>query len=218
MKKLYQIIGIFLIAVMLFPILGCSMISKNKVADKWEYEVDYSDKFMEVLSQQFGIDLDIDAEIVCTYVLNLHKDGSFELYADDDKFMESFDDFLPKYIDAYLEYLYETAERQGYTKEDVDAEIYAEYGKDTRSALEEVLDQYLDYMVISKSIIEEGYYQVRDDVLLLSEDEDDFRDAEEWEFKLTGDRLTIRSIDNQSDDNADQFEKLGLECPMKFNR
>ena len=220
MKKLYQIIGIFLVALMIFPFWGCGKLgSKLDIAGKWVYECDCTDLFLEQLGKD--VDIDIDAELIYTLVLDLDDDGTFELYFDEDKITDSIESIMSELTDAAADMIYEELEKQGYSKDQADADFYTAYGKDVKSYAEEMVSSYADYDALEKKIREltlEGYYKVEDDILLLSEDEDDFDDAEEWEFKLKEDQLTIRSIENQNKAFAEEFEKREFEFPMKFER
>lgn len=225
MKKLYQVIALFLVAAALFSVCGCSAskhddAGSNIVGD-WELEVDAADKFLKDVSGQLNMDLDLDCELVYPFCLVLNKDKSFEFSIDYDKFEDSLEDFMPEFIDAYIDAFYEFAEKNGRTKEQLDNEVYAKTGKDMRSYVEDQYGQIFDYDALKEKFNElrlEGYYKIEDDILYLSEDEDDFDDAEEWEFKLKGDTLTILSIDNQDDDMEEMFEKIDVNFPVKFTR
>lgn len=213
MKKIVKIMALFLIAAMLLCASACG---GPDIEGEWKAELDFTDYINDLMSNEIP-DYDSEVPFSIFIILELNKDGSCSLSIDEKKTANSFEAFKSELLDAAVEMMYKMGEDSGMSREQFDEAMMTAYGVDAETYMRESMEQLNSDDILNKlNINEDGFYKLDGDELLISDDEDDFSDAETWKIEVKGDSLTVLSIsDNSSDfEEWDQYDLF----PLHFER
>ena len=154
------------IALALIMLFALSACNATGVEGKWEWTV-------KVDGEMMGVE-DFDGSFTLVTLFEFGKDGAYTISVDEDALEESIEDFEDELVDYMVELM----------------------GDESYRSVAESTVKQMDLMGQMKKTIEKetGTYEIKEDVLILTPDDED-EDEQEYSFELDGDELILTGDD-----------------------
>lgn len=180
----------------------------------WALEYDLADALSDELGSDYA---DFHAPLPITLLFDFNEDGTYRMYADEDAFIEAFDQWGDAFVDYSLGQIYDMFEKEyGLSRAETDAYVLEFLGMS--------MQDYILLMVSDinmSSILREaestGTYETRYDRLYLSDgyssiDEDDYYEI----FTVNGNKLILELAEGASSSQAEILP--GLSYPLELEK
>lgn len=209
MKKISKVTVVMLVLAMVMSLCGCGNAAK-KLYGTWGMSVDMGETIASEMGEEFA-DFESVLDVKLFFIFN--EDGTVEVKADKETFVENFNGWMDDFIAYSVAMTYEQFADMGVEKADADAMIEEQFGGTMEDYLREMLAAQLDAEALADEMTVNGFWEVKDDKLYMSEEEE-FGENEYNPFSISGDELTINAPEGAESDTIIP----GLEYPMVFTK
>ena len=177
----------------------------SDIQGAWYFEGDVTDQYTEIITEQLGLDLQMEEPFILAFTLTLDEDEHFTVSIDHDRTDASFE-ALRKAIEAPLvEAVYQIGEESGWSREEFAEAFLETYGV----TVEEYAAQNVAMLEFTSSDVY-GDYWIEGDVIFLDGDS-----CGEYSFELESNTLRLVSLNPYGDDLFGSF--IG-EGPLELER
>ncbi len=230
MKKIKSVLAVLLAAAMLFCFAGCAkdatiagVSDSQRIVGSWTCEIDLTDYMNENIGD-LGLDgFEMPTDPIYIYInFDFEDDKTCALYLEEEKTLESMQDYIDSIMDAMVEYMYDSLEKEsGMSREEADKYFNDYMGMSLKEYFDTAMEEYLSPEVLAESFddidVNEGYYKVEGGKLYMADTEEELEDCEEYvTYEFEGDNLKIDVGSSESD--FESFEEMGIELPLVFEK
>lgn len=206
MKHFARMAALLLTVVMLLGLCACSSPEK-KLIGTWESELDMTqvmnEAMGELMAEVGGTDMEIDATMSARLEYTFNEDKTYSVTVDADAMAESMTNYMTDIKGVLVEYLYQTFEAQGLSREDADTALQAQAGCTAAELIDLLLSQ-VDFteMIDTEEMTQTGVYKVEDGKIFMAETEEDFDDGVYLTYTVDGSTMSL---------TGDEGDPLGFE-------
>ena len=153
-------------------------------------------------------------EFEITLLLEFNEDGTFKMYADEEKMSDTLDTYLESLSSFGADMIYEQLEETGMTRDQVDEYIEEQFGMSVQEYMLDELHNSIEVGDLAAEVETEGVYEAKGKKLYM--DEYEVAPNAYDIFSVEDDTLTIDAATEEIAEDAELIE--GFSYPYVFKR
>lgn len=210
MKKGKRILALAMVMVLALSLCGCGNTAK-KLYGTWETSFDLSG----IIEGEMGEDFEgFHEEFEITLLMDFNEDGTFKMYADEEKLTDTLDTYLESLASFGADMMYEQMEEADMSREQVDEYVEEQFGMSVEEYMLDELKSSIDADDLISEVETEGVYEAKGKKLYM--DEYEISPNAYDIFSVEGDTLTI---DAATEEIAEDQELIdGFSYPYVFTK
>lgn len=242
MKKLSKLLALLLALAVAFSLAACSNNSNTEAQDDtitptakeeeaeltdeellvgtWHCRFDVRESIGRAMLAMLGQDAQLpDSPIYADITLDFKNSGEFVTTMSLDR--DSFTEYMLQLADDVMEFMYKTAEADGVSREDMDAQLKDEHGVNMEEYVDGWLNEYVDATVDAMATENDSaYYKVDPQTgrICIADEQENLDSTQAYmEYTFTERKLTVKKLVNENGE-AVNTEAMGMEMPWKFEK
>lgn len=210
MKRTKRFLALVMVMLLALSLCGCGNTAK-KLYGTWETSFDLSGIIEEEMGDEFE---GFHEEFEITLLLEFNEDGTFKMYADEEKMSDTLDTYLESLSSFGADMIYEQLEETGMTRDQVDEYIEEQFGMSVQEYMLDELHNSIEVGDLAAEVETEGVYEAKGKKLYMDEYEvvPNAYDI----FSVEDDTLTIDAATEEIAEDAELIE--GFSYPYVFKR
>lgn len=210
MKRTKRFLALVMVMLLALSLCGCGNTAK-KLYGTWETSFDLSGIIEEEMGDEFE---GFHEEFEITLLLEFNEDGTFKMYADEEKMSDTLDTYLESLSSFGADMIYEQLEETGMTREQVDEYIEEQFGMSVQEYMLDELHNSIEVGDLAVEVETEGVYEAKGKKLYM--DEYEVAPNAYDIFSVEDDTLTIDAATEEIAEDAELIE--GFSYPYVFKR
>lgn len=210
MKRTKRFLALVMVMLLALSLCGCGNTAK-KLYGTWETSFDLSGIIEEEMGDEFE---GFHEEFEITLLLEFSEDGTFKMYADEEKMSDTLDTYLESLSSFGADMIYEQLEETGMTRDQVDEYIEEQFGMSVQEYMLDELHNSIEVGDLAAEVETEGVYEAKGKKLYM--DEYEVAPNAYDIFSVEDDTLTIDAATEEIAEDAELIE--GFSYPYVFKR
>lgn len=210
MKRTKRFLALVMVMLLALSLCGCGNTAK-KLYGTWETSFDLSGIIEEEMGDEFE---GFHEEFEITLLLEFNEDGTFKMYADEEKMSDTLDTYLESLSSFGADMIYEQLEETGMTRDQVDEYIEEQFGMSVQEYMLDELHNSIEVGDLAAEVETEGVYEAKGKKLYM--DEYEVAPNAYDIFSVEDDTLTIDAATEEIAEDAELIE--GFSYPYVFKR
>ncbi len=234
MKQFQRFLSLLLVFAVLFAFAACDGKSggepileekdpAKQLYGQWIIEIDLNDFMNEMLGGTFGDDFPkCYSELPFAMIFEFNETGEHAIRLSMKQ--QDFDAYIDDFCDCLINYLVDLYEKQGISREQLDAQMKATYGMNLEEYAKDVMDTSTkDAVSEFNKTAEKGYFVLKENTVYMVEDKADLEgnltDADYMIISIDADTMTVSEIGGEfSEEFVDGLSQMGIDLPWKFKK
>lgn len=219
MKHFKRFSALLLVLVLALSLAACGKNEAEALYGTWTVHLDMSDTMNDTLSET-GLDADImeglsDLKLEFLVHLSFDEEG-YTMSLDQEATEKALEDYFVGLQDLMVEYLYQTFENEGLSKEDADELFLDSYHMGVEDFVSSLFDEIRGSVDLTAEVEDEaGLYAVEDGKIWFGSTEEELNSkAVSVEYQMDGDTLTM----DHPQGNALSLDAVKDLLPLVFER